>query len=296
LKNLLFYAVVVIAAMASLLAWRKWAVDIQLSAEDSKRQSMRIISVSPNITEIIFALELEDSLVGVTDFCNYPRRAQNKQSIGTILDPDIETILSLNPTDVFVTNTGFHIALGEKLADMGLLIHILDVDRIEGIIRSIIDIGAAADCIERSRKLNAEIMSELNEVKAAARGFETKPRALIVIQPEPIIAAGKGTYIDEILNLAGGENIITSERSMYPMINAESLVSLNPDLIIESQVGATAGRSRQALSRYKWNVDAVINENVFVVDADVISRPGPRVAEAARQMQTIISEVQKRRQ
>jgi iron complex transport system substrate-binding protein len=140
--------------------------------------------------------------------------------------------------------------------------------------------------------LNQRIKTGLDEVRAKAANFERKPKVLIVIQPEPIIAAGKRTYIDEILSLAGGENVITDTGHLYPMINAETLIELDPEIIIETVVGAVPERSERALAHYKWNIRAVTDKNVFVIEADKLSRPGPRVVEAARQMQQIITATQ----
>ena len=288
MKNFAFYSVVVILALGLLIGWRKWVIDIHESVVGNQDQGMRIISVSPNITEILFALDLGDNVVGVTDFCNYPQEALEKQSIGTIMDPDLEMILSLNATDVFVTNTPFHITLGERLRDMGMTVHVLDVDKMDGIRGSTIAIGEVAGCVERSRQLNRKIEAGLDEIKSRAEFFEVKPKVLIVIQPEPIIVVGKGTYIDEILALAGGENAVSDTGEMYPMINAETLVELEPDIIVETKIGVTAERSEEALAHYKWNIPAVKNKDVFVVDADTLSRPGPRVVEAAQHMQQVI--------
>ncbi|MFI4911735.1 MAG: ABC transporter substrate-binding protein [Sedimentisphaeraceae bacterium JB056] len=292
MKNFAFYSVLVILALGLLIGWRKWVVDIQESASGNQDEGMRIISVSPNITEILFALDLGDNVVGVTDFCNYPQEALEKQSIGTIMDPDLEMILSLKATDVFVTNTSFHITLGERLRDMGMTVHVLDVDKMDGISESIIAIGEVADCVEKSRALNTKIKTGLDEIKARADHFEVKPKVLIVIQPEPIIAAGKNTYIDEILTLAGGENVIVDTDRMYPMINAEALIELDPDVIVETVVGVQPERNDIALSHYKWDISAVKNKNVFVIGADKLSRPGPRVVEAASQMQEIVAMMQ----
>jgi iron complex transport system substrate-binding protein len=292
LRSFLFYTILIFAALGALIAWRKWAVDIQETVSSPQNSGPRIISVSPNITEILYALGLENSIVGVTDFCNYPAQVKEKQSIGTIMDPDLEMILSLEPTDVFVTNTDFHLALGRRLSEMGLNVHILDVDRMEGVNASILAIGEVAGCVEKSMELNQRIKAGLAEVRAKAAKFEHKPRVLIVIQPEPIIAAGKRTYIDEILSLAGGENVITDTGHLYPMINAETLIELDPEIIIETVVGAVPERSERALAHYKWNIRAVTDKNVFVIEADKLSRPGPRVVEAARQMQQIITATQ----
>ncbi len=291
MKNFFFYTILLAAALLSLLAWRKWAVDIQKSAVDivGGANGLRIISTSPNITEILFELGLGGSVVGVTDYCNYPEKAKSKQSIGSIKEPDIETIIKLKPTNVFVTSSDFHRSLGLKLESMGLRVNVFDVDTtIKGIEETILEIGLITGNADDSLKLNKHIYENLEQVREKSRQMPSRPKVLVVIQSEPIIAVGKNTYIDEVLTIAGGDNVITDAKWTYPMINAESLLLLAPDIIIEVCPFVSPKRDETALSHYKWNIPATKNKNVFVVDADVVSRPGPRVVLAAQQMQQII--------
>ena len=291
MKNFLFYMILLAAAILSLVAWRKWGVDIQKSAVEitgGTATGLRIISTSPSITETLFELDLGGSVVGVTDYCNYPEKAAAKQSIGSIMEPDIETLIKLKPTNVFVTDSDFHKALGLKLENMGFRVNVFDVDTIKGIEETIIEIGVITGNAAESIKLNKYIYESLEEVRRRSSLMPSRPKVLVVIQSEPIIAAGKNTYIDEILSIAGGDNVITDTQWTYPMINAESLLQLAPDIIIEVRAMETPRRDQTALSHYKWDIPASRNKNVFVVDADIISRPGPRVVAAAKQMQQII--------
>ncbi len=291
MKNFLFYTILLAAAFIALLAWRKWGVDIQRSVVEvtgGTTNQLRIISTSPNITEILFALGLGSSVAGVTDFCNYPAQAETKPSVGTIMEPDIETILKLNPTNIFVTNTTFHQSLGLKLENMGLRVNVFDVDRMQGIEETILEIGIITGRADESIKLNKDIYSSLEKIRQRSSTIIKKPTVLIVIQPDPLIVAGRNTYVDEIVSIAGGVNAITDTARLYPVINAEMLLLLAPDVIIETRLGEVPRRDDNAISHYKVNIPAVRNKNVFVIDADILSRPGPRVSLAAEQMQQII--------
>lgn len=129
-------------------------------------------------------------------------------------------------------------------------------------------------------------------MKRKSANFSRRPRVLVVIQNEPIIAVGEETYIDQLVKIAGADNAAAEMGKGYPIINAETLVTIDPEVIIETRQGAEVKRSPSALTHYRWETKAVKNENVFVVDADAISRPGPRVVTAAKSLQKIIAMVQ----
>ena len=290
MKRFIYFLILVICVLTIVLIGLQ--VGNQGKSQKSPQQvtenQMRLVSVSPNITEILFALGLEEEVVGVTDYCNYPVAATAKKSIGTIMEPDLETILSLKPTNIFLTNTAFHIELGKKLSSLGLNTFFFDVDMFKGISSTISQIGETTNRAEQSNRLNSDIAKGLNSIKAIAAGFSKTPTVLVVLQSEPLIVVGKNTYIDELITIAGGTNAISDLQHTYPMLNAEALITLDPDIIVETQLNVEPARSEKALSGYKWDIEAVRNKNVFVVDADIISRPGPRVVEAGRQMQRII--------
>ena len=287
MKRFIIFSILIICVSAIVL------IGLQVGNQGKPLQQttgnqMRLVSVSPNITEILFALDLEQEIVGVTEYCNYPVAAAKKKSIGTIMEPDLETILNLKPTNIFLTNTAFHVALGKKLLSLGLDTEFFDVDMFEGINSTISQIGEATNRTEQSNRLNSDIAEGLNSIKAIAAGFNKTPTVLVVLQTEPLIVVGKNTYIDELITIAGGTNVVSDLQHTYPMLNAEALITLNPDIIVETQLNVEPARSEKALSGYRWDIEAVRNKNVFVINADIISRPGPRVVEAGRQMQKII--------
>lgn len=285
MRNIGLYIVVLAVIVGSLYILKSGN---NIDTDHQTQGKFRIVSVSPNITEILFALELDNSVAAVTDFCNYPAKAKKKPSIGTIMEPDIETILTLKPTDVFLTNTSFHLALGERLRSLGLKTEEFDVDRMDGIFATIERIGQITNQTDKSLSLNRKIADSLEQVRLASKKLSTRPRVLVVLQREPMIVAAANTYIGEILDIAGGENVITGAGKMFPTINAETLLTLAPEIIIETKVDAAQCFDPAVLAQYKWNLPAVSNNNVFVIDADIISRPGPRVVQAAEQMQQIL--------
>jgi len=250
----------------------------------------RIISTAPSITEMLFALGLGDRVVGVTTFCRYPPEAVTKPKIGSYLRPDVEAILALRPDLVIVEKSMFRRAL----ASPQLKLPLLEVDdaTIEGVFDSIRAIGRAAGVDERSSQLVARIRSELDGLRRAGSG-RAPPTVLFIVGRTPgriedLIAAGRGSYISELIALAGGKNILDDAAAPYSKIGIEQILARNPDVILDMGDMASAGDHpdlpRQDVLRL-WqrfkNLKAVQQGRVYSVNSDVFMIPGPRLAEAA---------------
>jgi len=257
----------------------------------------RIISTAPSITEMLFALGLGDRVVGVTTFCRYPPEAVTKPKIGSYLRPDVEAILALRPDLVIVEKSMFRRAL----ASPQLKLPLLEVDdaTIEGVFDSIRAIGRAAGVDERSSQLVARIRSELDGLRRAGSG-RAPPTVLFIVGRTPgriedLIAAGRGSYISELIALAGGKNILDDAAAPYSKIGIEQILARNPDVILDMGDMASAGDHpdlpRQDVLRL-WqrfkNLKAVQQGRVYSVNSDVFMIPGPRLAEAARRIAKLL--------
>ncbi len=261
-------------------------------------QPRRIISTAPSITETLFALGLGDRVVGVTTFCRYPPEARTKPKIGSYLRPDVEAILALRPDLVIVEKSMFRRAL----ASPQLKLPVLEVDdaTIEGVFDSIRAIGRAAGVAGRSSELVARIRSELDVLRRSGPG-RAPPTVLFIVGRTPgriedLIAAGRGSYISELIALAGGKNILDDAAAPYSKIGVEQILARNPDVILDmgdmAAAGSeTAGRPRQDVQRL-WQrfktLKAVQQGRVYSVDSDVFMIPGPRLAEAARRIAELL--------
>jgi iron complex transport system substrate-binding protein len=258
----------------------------------------RIISVAPSITEILFALGAGDQVVGDTTYCNYPEAAKTKPKIGGFTTPNIEAILSLKPDLVFMTNDRPDIA--QKLGQARSLdVVTVNPDNIEGIYRSIQSIAEKIGTPEKGKAL---IQSIEKEIRQAPRTRGTKPKVLFIVGRTPgtltdLIVVGRGSYLSELIDLAGGINVADDARVQYPHFSLEEIIHRDPDIIID--MGNNMGdneKTREAQKRaikQLWQkysfLRAVRRDAVYPISADYFVTPGPRVGQAVRDLREIFS-------
>lgn len=248
----------------------------------------RIVSLSPSNTEILFAIGAGDRVVGVTDYCNYPPEVVEMvskgkiQRIGGYSTVNVERIIALKP-DLVIASYGNGLATIEVLRRYTNVIA-FDPKDIKGIERSILAIGVATGNYENAEKIVLEMEKRISEIKAREK---SQKRVAHIVWNDPIWVSGKETFIDEVISIAGGINVFNF--SGWRIVSIEDLIRANPDVIIVSSGSGMSG-GRDVV--YEWvisdkrlkKVEAVKNGKVFVIDADIISRPAPRIVEALEQI------------
>ncbi len=252
----------------------------------------RIVSTAPAATEILFALGLGPQVVGVTQFCNYPPEAKAKPRVGTFLQPNLEVILRLRPDLVVIQKNP--VRLGERLETMGLKTVEVDQPSIEAVFESIRRIGTAAGVAARALELEKRMRSELEAVRRKTAVLPPR-RVMFVVGRTPnalegLVAVGQGSYLNELMALAGGRNVFGDAGAAYPKIGLEEVLARNPEVIIDmGEMADTAGvteKQKRAVEAL-WNrypmLSAVRNQRVFAVASDIYVVPGPRIVEAARE-------------
>lgn len=253
----------------------------------------RIVSTSPGITETLFALQLGDRVVGVSTYCRYPAQVLSLPKVGTFLKPEPETIVRLGPDLVYV-HAGPH-AAASQLAAIGLRTAVVEGGSLPGVFSTIRQISTAAGVPERGDGLVREIRSALDRVRAAVAGRPAR-RVLVIVGRRPdaltdMVAVGPGSYLHDLIDIAGGENVMGSVKFEYPRISMEAVISLKPDVIIDvGEAGGTAADSerRRQVAASLWAkqrlVAAVRTGGVHVVNDEAFVVPGPRVVGVARAM------------
>jgi len=249
----------------------------------------RIVSLTPSVTEILYALGAGDRLVGVSDESTEPPACRNVPRVGTFLAPVVERVLSLEP-DLVITSP----SPGNQNA-------VLAIER-SGVRTAVVTegsasladlrsaIGRTAEAIGRSSEgdaLLAVIDSALARVRARVAGLPT-PRTAVVIGLEPLVLAGSESYLGDLVRLAGGTNVADAVPGRWPRVGWEFLVSAAPEVVIDlSRVGAPdaeggrgAGSSRASFE----DLPAGRNGRVYRPTGDLLLRPGPRVAQAAAEI------------
>jgi iron complex transport system substrate-binding protein len=272
-----------IVLMAAVLSLR--------GADPSERPiPQRIISLSPNITEILYALGLENHIVGVTDFCKYPPEAQEKTKVGTLLSPNLEVIISLKP-DLIIMLPSYE-KTRKNLESVGIRTLEVKNDTIRDVLDSIATIGAATGRTSESLELVKSIKAELARI-AGEVAHEARPRVLFVVDHNPdtlqqIYAAGPGTFIDDMIVAAGGDNVLKHSIGTYPIISKEEIVSLNPEVILDASYtakmasGIAAQDERRKRYQNLWkqlpSISAVKNGRVIVLEDPALMIPGSEIA------------------
>lgn len=252
-----------------------------------KEKPSRIISLAPNITEIMFALDSGKTLSAVTDYCDYPPAARSKPSIGGMIAPNFEKISEIKPDLILMTVEGNNQSDFNKLLSLGYTVYVLKPINLEGVFKSILDLGRIMSAegsanqliIEMRKKQSAIINSSIKKLK---------PKVFIVISTQPLISAGKETFINELVTSAGGINIAAEAALQYPIINREEVLIQNPDVIIVmSDVVKSIEDVVTHFSEWK-KTTAFKNNKIKIVDADILSRPGPRIIDGLEKLASVI--------
>ncbi len=258
----------------------------------------RIISLSPSITETLFALGLGGNVAGVTRFCTYPPETAEKQTVGGYLDPNFEMIVALKPDIVLVLPEQESVRTYlDRLDIPHETLHNRTVDDIMGTIDTVGSLFAIPD---RADSLIADIVRRMDAVRdGISPGM--LPRVLVSIGRtlgtgtlKEIYVAGRGTHYDELIIMAGGRNAYDDDNIAYPLLSAEGLLHLNPDIIIDL-VPDSDGRnisSEDILDEWRSvsTLDAVKNDRVFLRSGDYTVIPGPRFIMLLEDMAEIIRE------
>jgi len=251
----------------------------------------RIVSTAPSITELIYALGLGDRVVGVDRFSRYPADALKKPKIGDYSNPNLETIASLRPDLVIIPTNP--VKLADRLTTLRLKVLEIDQESIAKLYASFRIVGQATGAVPEAAKLTATVRDQLEAVRARAAPLK-KTRMMFVVGRTPnrldgLIVVGQASYLNEIIALAGGENVFRDAVASYPTVSLEEVLARNPDVIIDmgdmaDTVGVTAEHKREVTSLWERlaSVSAVKQRRVHAVASDVYVVPGPRVVDAAK--------------
>ncbi len=242
----------------------------------------RVVSLAPSVTEMIFAAGGGEKLVGVTSFCNYPEQANAIKKIGDTQSPNLEAIAALRPQVVFATTASPIEAFVKKLADRNITVFVSDpksVEAVEADLRQYGEILGTRDTANEAADRFRERFDTLAEtIKDAPR-----PKVFIQISKEPLYTNGRDSYMVELIEKAGGDAVTKSVPSAFPKLSEETALAMNPDVIILS---ASEGNT-EPNDAFR-NSSAVKAKRVYSINADILARPGPRLADAAEEMARLI--------
>lgn len=240
----------------------------------------RVVSLAPSLTETIYALGLQDRLVGDTDFCDYPAEAQKKTKVGGGINPSIETIASLHPDLVLATYNFNRVETVETLKGLGIPSYTTDPHTVDEIISSTEKIAEVMGAPEAGKSVAEDMEKHLGALQERLKG--TAPRSvLFVVWSEPLVSIGKHTFIADALRRAGAVSIVDSAQG-WPETNLEEVARLQPEyLVFASSHSETMARDFDVLAnRPGWRLLDAVRNRRFAIISDAVNRPAPRIVSA----------------
>ena len=288
-SSLLF--LLVFAGAASAADWEPVTITDDLGVTVTiDKYPERIVSLSPANTEILFALGLDDRIVGVTEYCTYPEAALSKDKIGGFSTINTEKIAVLNP-DLLVAADGNSEETIAHLRELGYTIITVNADTIDTTLADIRLIGKAAGVESAAEELVSSMQADLAEIAEKTKGAE-KPTILHCMWTDPLWVSGSGTFQDEMISAAGGVNAAAAEGG-WVALTMEKFLTMNPDIIVVDSGDGMGVGTDDALKNFflkdsrMQSLSAVQNERVYVVNADIIDRGGPRIVEGVEALAEI---------
>jgi iron complex transport system substrate-binding protein len=269
-----------------------WLAAAALACSNAFAQPpQRIVSTAPSITELLYALGLGDRIVGVDRFSRYPPEALQKAKIGDYVNPNLETIASLRPDLVIIPTNP--VKLAERLRVLRLKVLELDQESLAKLYESFRIVGQAAGATAQAAKLESTVRAQLETVRMRAAPLK-KTRMMFVVGRTPnrldgLIVVGQTSYLNDIITLAGGDNVFRDAVASYPGVSLEEVLARNPDVIVDmgdmwDTAGVTEEHKREVTNLWERlsSVAAVKQHRVYAVASDVYVIPGPRVVDAAK--------------
>ncbi len=259
----------------------------------------RIISAAPSNTEIIFALGLEDRLVGRSEFCNYPEEAENIESIGKMSPLNLEKIISLQP-DLIISYGGFQLKDIPRLRELGLKVLVVQSESLQEMIEGIRLIATACGIPEKGEQLVSKMQERINQVTSRVETLpvELQPNVFVGSNYDTIYSPGRGTLFHELITLAGGENIVGHLQG-WSKINPELVAQKEPNIIIIP----SGIMNPEEISKIKqdiinhpgWShIPAIKNNQIFAVNEDLFYRAGPRLVNGLELLYEIFIETKQK--
>ena len=250
----------------------------------------RIVSLSPANSEILFALGLDEKIVGVTEYCTYPEAALSKEKIGGFSTVNIEKVSVLNP-DLIVAADGNSEETVSHLRELGFTVITINADTIDTTLDDILLLGKATGADDEAEALVSSMKEDLAEI-AEKTSAEEKPTILHCMWTDPLWVSGSGTFQDEMITAAGGVNAAADEGG-WVALTMEKFLTMNPDIIVVDSGNGMGVGADDALRDFflkdprMQSLSAVQNEQVYVVNADIIDRGGPRIVEGVEALAEI---------
>jgi iron complex transport system substrate-binding protein len=278
-----FAAVLALALTSPAAAQSEVVVDDQGFAFPLSAPPRRIVSLAPNVTEILFALGLDAEIAGVTRYCDFPEAALRKPKVGGLVDPNLELIKSLSP-DLVIAFRGNPLRTVDRLRGLGVPVFVLDIGRdLEALFPFIAKIGRVTRRDKEAAALASGLRSRLEAVRGRLEGVASEPRIFLALHGQGLWTCGRLSYLNDLIALSKGRNVAGAVERDWLHYGLEQIVHDDPEVIIvlaRTAAEFERGRDKFLEDRRLRKVAAVRTGRVFFLDENVTSRFGPRLLEA----------------
>lgn len=234
----------------------------------------RVVSLAPNLTEIVFAVGAGDKLVGDTTYCNYPEEAKKIAKVGDTINPNLEAIIALKPQVVLVSTASQIESFTGTLDNQNIAVFVTNPKTVDGVYRSVFQIGEILGADDKARETVDALKKRVADVETRTANAE-RTKVFVQISQEPLFTVGKDSFLTDLINRAGGISVTSNVSEAYPKFSKETALALQPEAIILSD----SEDNREPNEVFK-NSPAVRNGRVYRINADLLSRPAPRIVDA----------------
>ncbi len=257
----------------------KTVIDQLQRRVDVPDNPLRVISLAPSITEILFVLEQGDRLKGVTRFSDYPQQATALPKVGSYVNLDLEKIVSLKPDLCIAVKDGNPIEIIRRLELFDIPVYAVDPRDLDTVVETVLEIGNLLNADIIARRVAGDMVSRIKKIKTHVAQVVLRPGVFFQIGISPIVSVGAGTFNDELIQLSGGTNLVRGS-SAYPRFSKEQVLSLAPEVIIICSMARQGGFERMKAEWNRWpSLPAVRNRQIFLVDSNLFNRPTPRLVD-----------------
>jgi len=242
----------------------------------------RVVSLAPNLTEIVYAVGAGDRLVGNTEYCDYPAAAKTVAKVGDTLHPSAERIIALRPQLVLVSTASQLEAFAKQLTEQKISVYVTNPENLEGIFRSIETVGVLLGAEQKANQLVADLKRRADVVETAIKA--TKPLTVFYqVAGEPLYTIGRDAYLTDLVRRAGGSSVTADLPGAFPRYSDEAALAARPEAII-LPTGGTMGSANSTVAAPLKHSPAVLNNRVIKINDDHLSRPGPRLVDGLEEM------------
>jgi ABC-type Fe3+-hydroxamate transport system substrate-binding protein len=242
----------------------------------------RVITLAPNLTEIVYAVGAGPILVGNTTYCDYPPEAKAVPKVGDTLHPNIEQIIALKPQLILVSTASQLEAFTNQLDERGIAFYVTDPHDLEGVFRSISALGSLLGQQSRADKLVEDLRARASGVEAAVKTL--KPvRVFYQVSREPLYTAGRDSFITDLIARAGGDSVTANVEGAWPRYSEESALAARPEAIIMA-TGTGMDEGNKEVADALKKSPAALGKRVYGINGDYLSRPGPRLVDGLEEL------------